>query len=418
MTNSHSPGQVELLAPAGNFEKLETAIYYGADAVYLAGKDFSLRNYAANFSFEEMEKGIALAHAHHVKVYVACNIYSRNHEQEAISRYLETLGDIGPDALIIADPGILFLAKQIVPELDIHLSTQANTTNASCARFWEAQGVKRINVARELSIEEINGIARNSSIEIEAFVHGAMCISMSGRCLLSSYMIDRDGNRGLCAQPCRWRYAVVEEKRPGEYLPIVEDERGAYIFNSRDLCMIEHLPAMIESGISSLKIEGRMKSINYLASAVKVYREAIDRYHTEGKAYRVRKEWTEELSRISNRQYCTGFYLGDPKQITPNYPDDKPATIHRFIGKIIESHGKGMATVQVRNKMICGDNVEILTPRGPAIKDTILEILDKNLQPSSVAQPNQIVTIRFSHNYSPNDLIRKLEEISYKASGR
>ncbi|MBU0995413.1 MAG: U32 family peptidase [Proteobacteria bacterium] len=410
---SSIPKKVELLAPAGNFEKLETAIYYGADAVYLAGKDFSLRNYAENFSYDDMKKGIELAHKNNVNVYVACNIYSRNNEQDDIYRYLKELGNLKPDAIIIADPGILFLAREIIPDMELHLSTQSNTTNYNSVLFWEKQGIKRVNAARELSLTEIKEISGKCSIEIETFVHGAMCISVSGRCLLSSFLINRDSNRGLCAQSCRWQYSVVEEKRPGEYLPIREDSRGTYIFNSKDLCMIEYLPELIEAGISSLKIEGRMKGINYLASAVKVYREAIDTYYETPHSFRVKPEWLDELSRISNRKYCTGFYLNNPDQITANFSDDKPATIHLFIGKMLSMNTDGSMKVQARNKIVEGDEVEILTPKGPAQKDRIKKILKENGQPTSVAQPNEIVSLFFNTTYSPNDLIRKLEEISH-----
>ena len=302
--------KVELLAPAGSFEKLEVAIHYGADAVYVAGKEFSLRNFSGNFTLEELQAAVDFAHGRGVKVYVACNIFSRNPEQAALSSYLDKLGAIGPDAVIIADPGIVMEAAARIPGIPIHLSTQANTTNYRSARFWEKVGVARINVARELSLKEIEEIADQSRLEIEAFVHGAMCISYSGRCLLSNYMTGRDGNRGKCSHPCRWKYAVMEETRPGEYFPIEEDTRGTYFLSSRDLCMLEHLPGLIGAGIDSLKIEGRMKGINYVASVVKVYREAIDRYYDDPDAYRVEEEWLRELDGISHRPYGTGFYFG------------------------------------------------------------------------------------------------------------
>lgn len=410
--------KVELLAPAGNAEKLEIAIHYGADAVYLAGKDFSLRNYSDNFSLEEMGKGIALAHKHNVKVYVAMNVYSRNDEQEAVKRYLKELEPLMPDGLIIADPGLLLLAREIVPQMHLHLSTQANTTNINSCRFWAQHGVRRINAARELSLREIKEIALDSSVEVEVFVHGSMCISMSGRCLLSSFLVHRDGNRGLCAQSCRWRYAVVEETRPGEYLPICEDNRGAYLFNSKDLCMVEYLPQLIQAGVSSLKIEGRMKGINYLASAVKVYREAIDAYYGDPASFCVRPEWIEELSRISNRLYCTGFYFDDPDQITANFTDEKPKTIHRFIGKMLERNGDGSMTVHVRNKIIEGDSVEILPPRGPAKKDRVNAMQKLNGQPVLFAQPNETVKLFFNDRYSSNDLIRNREPFAYIASNK
>lgn len=317
--------RIELLAPAGSFEKLEIAIHYGADAVYLAGKDFSLRNFSGNFSAIDMTRAIQLAHANGVRVYVACNIYPRNSEIPAIADFLAGLKDIQPDAVIIADAGIFMQAREIIPNIPVHISTQANTTSFQSALFWKSLGAGRIISARELSLEEIREMSRQTGMEIEAFVHGAMCISYSGRCLLSSFMAKRDANRGMCTHPCRWNYAVVEETRPGQYMPIVEDERGTYLFNSRDLCMIDHLPAMIDAGITSLKIEGRMKGINYLASVVKVYREALDACLSDIKAYQVRDDWRYELDSISHRPYGTGFYLNDPDAVVPAYDDPQPS---------------------------------------------------------------------------------------------
>jgi putative protease len=409
---------VELLAPAGNPEKLAIAIHYGADAVYLAGKDFSLRNFSGNFSLEELKEAVDLAHSRDVRVYVACNIYSRNDEQDALADYLGALGRITPDAVIIADPGILTLARAIIPDIDIHLSTQANTTNINACRFWEMQGVKRVNLARELPLSDIRAIADNTSLEIETFVHGAMCISYSGRCLLSSFLTDRDSNRGQCSHPCRWKYAVVEEQRPGAVHPFMEDERGSYIFNSKDLCMIDHIPALIGAGIESLKIEGRMKGINYLASAVKVYREAIDAYYENPDTWAPRPEWREELSRINSREYCTGFYFGHPDDIRPNYHDDRPGTIHRFVGKILERTGPGQMSVDVRNRMRLGDVVEVLCRKGPAVRDTVIAMVDKHGKPTDCAQPNTRVTVTLSRDYAPQDLIRHAEEISYAAPER
>jgi putative protease len=357
--------KIELLAPAGNFEKLETAIHYGADAVYLANKAFSLRNYSGNFTLDEMSEAVSYAHKNDVKVYTACNIFPRNFEVGAISDYLEKLGKIGPDAVIVADPGILAQARRIIPQIPIHLSTQANTTNFQAALFWESLGVERVNVARELSLEEIGEIAKRCSIEIEAFVHGAMCISYSGRCLMSTFMTKRDSNRGMCSHPCRWKYFAVEELRPGEYLPIFEDDRGSYIFNSKDLCMIEHIPELMESGIASFKIEGRMKGINYLASTVKVYREAIDAYYDDPSKYHTKKEWIEELASINNRDYCSGFYFGDPDQVAPNYVNHKPLIGHLFVGKVIKRSGKMRMDIEVRNKIFKGDLVEVVGQKGP-----------------------------------------------------
>ncbi|QTA83065.1 Peptidase U32 domain-containing protein [Desulfonema limicola] len=403
--------KIELLAPAGNFEKLEIAVHYGADAVYLAGRDFSLRNFSGNFTIDEMEKAIALAHENNVKVYVACNIYPRNHEQDAITQYLHQLKEIRPDALIIADPGIFIQAKKTVPGIPVHISTQSNTTNYKTALFWKELGAVRINTARELPLNEIKEISEKSGMEIEAFVHGAMCISYSGRCLLSSFMTKRDSNRGLCSHPCRYNYTVMEEKRPGQYYPLMEDDRGSYVFNSRDLCMVEHIQAMIDAGIDSLKIEGRMKGINYLGTAVKVYREAIDAFYNNPGDFTVNKEWIQELGKISYREYCTGFYFGDPEQVIPNYNLCVYSTEHIFAGKIIKSLSENRFMVDVRNKLCKGDTIEILSPALPLVSDTILEITDKDGIPVQAAQPNTAAVILINSKCSPNDLIRKFQAL-------
>ncbi|OQX07977.1 MAG: peptidase U32 [Desulfobacteraceae bacterium IS3] len=399
--------KIELLAPAGNFEKLEIAVHYGADAVYLAGKNFSLRNFSGNFSDQELRDAIIFARERGVKVYVACNIYPRNEELEAISEYLAFLGEICPDAVIIADPGILAQAVQIIPEIPIHLSTQANTTNYRSVQFWENLGVRRINAARELSLREIKEIAEHSSVEIEAFVHGAMCISYSGRCLLSNFMAKRDSNRGMCCHPCRFHYTVMEEKRPGQYYPLMEDGRGAYIFNSKDLCMIEYLPEMIAAGITSLKIEGRVKGINYLASAVKTYREALDAYCEHPQDYKAETYWLEELARINSRGYCSGFYFGDPEQTVPNYTESLYSPKDVFLGKVIaKAAGKGFC-FEVRNKIFKGDAVEVMTRRGPVRKDSIREIINEEGEFLSFANPNScVIIILDSEEYSHNDLVR------------
>lgn len=403
------PKKIELLAPAGNFEKLETAIHYGADAVYLAGKDFSLRNFSGNFTIDEMVKAVSYAHAKDVKIYVACNIYPRTEEESAISEFLKNLGKIHPDAVIIADPGVLMQAKNLIPDIPIHLSTQANTTSLQSTLFWASQGVVRVNTARELPLEEIKTLALNSPLEIETFVHGAMCISYSGRCLLSSYMAQRDGNRGMCAHPCRWKYSVVEELRPGHYMPLAEDDRGSYIFNSRDLCMIDHIPEMINAGISSLKIEGRMKGLNYLAAAVKTYRQAIDLYYEAPDKYVVSEDWQKTLTGINQRGYCTGFYLNDPEQTLPNYEKDKPESNPKFVGKIIKRIDRNRLYVGVRNKIQIGDAIDILTAKGPTQPHRIAKIMTEKNEETMVAQPNSSVFIETKSpaNGEPNDIIQK-----------
>jgi U32 family peptidase len=401
------PRKVELLAPAGSFEKLKIAIHYGADAVYLAGKDFSLRNYSGNFSTEALYEAVGYAHDRNIKVYLAINVFSRNQEQPAIAAFLSEVNNIGPDALIISDPGVLMAARNQLPHLPIHLSTQANTTNYNSALFWQAFGVKRINVARELSLEEIREISGRCDLEIEAFVHGAMCISYSGRCLLSSFMTRRDSNRGMCSHPCRWRYTVMEETRPGKYFPITEDNRNTYIFNSSDLCMIAHVPQMIHAGIDSLKIEGRMKGINYLASSVKVYREAIDAYYDAPADYTVHPSWLRELTYISHRTYCTGFYFGDPDQIAPNYENTFPPTVQTFLAKVTGTGEDQEVILDARNKFFTGEPVEILPAKGPAREDRILSIQDESGKLIPFAQPNQIVRVTMGGKYFPNDLIRR-----------
>lgn len=408
MTNTH---KIELLAPAGNPEKLEIAIHYGADAVYLAGKQFSLRNFSGNFTHDELQHAVNYAHKEEIKVYVACNIYARNFEQKTITDYLKYIEKIGADAVIISDPGIFMEARSVIPEVPVHLSTQANTTNYKSVLFWEKLGVKRINLARELSLKEIYEISSQSSVKVEAFIHGAMCISYSGRCLLSSFMSNRDSNRGMCTHPCRWKYAVVEELRPDKHYPLIEDDRGSYIFNSSDLCMIEHIPEMIESGIDSLKVEGRMKSINYLASTVKVYREAIDSYYSSSKNYKINPRWIEELASINNRGYCTGFYLEDPDQILPNYTKSKSSSAHLFLGKVIEKAGSCLTYIEVRNKIFKGENVEILGRKGPLVRDKIIDIIDTDGQSVSFAQPGSRVTVRSNIECFPNDLLRRVEII-------
>ncbi len=399
--------KVELLAPAGNFEKLEIAIHYGADAVYLGGKDFSLRNYSGNFSLDGIEQAIIYSHDRGIKVYVAVNIYARNDEQPDIAAYLEKLGTLGPDGFIVADPGVFMTARELLPHIPLHLSTQANSTNYKTVEFWERLGVRRVNMARELTLSEIKAISEQTQIEIEAFVHGAMCIAYSGRCLLSSFMANRHSNRGMCAHPCRWKYALVEELRDGEYMPIAEDDRGTYIFNSKDLCMIEHIPAMIDSGVSALKIEGRMKGINYLASVVKVYREAIDRYYQDPMGYAVKPEWLVELTRIDHRGFCSGFYFDDPQQTEPDFDFIMSTETHRFIGKVLTAHDVGDMLMEVRNKCQVGDPVEILSPRQAIRKTSIGNMRDDEGNPIQIAQPNTRVYPDLGLKTKPNDLIRK-----------
>ncbi|MCB2147940.1 MAG: U32 family peptidase [Deltaproteobacteria bacterium] len=400
--------KIELLAPAGTPEKLEIAVHYGADAVYLAGKDFSLRNFSANFSREEMQAARRLTREKGVQMYVAVNIYSRNSEAQAIADYLRSLEAIEPDALIVADPAIFLQARKLLPRVPLHVSTQANTTNTGTARFWRDLGAARINAARELTLPEIGQMAAQSGIDVEAFVHGAMCIAYSGRCLLSGYMKKRESNRGMCCQPCRFHYTLMEQTRPGQFFPLAEDPRGSYVFNSRDLCMIEHLPAMIDAGICSLKIEGRMKSIHYLAGVVKVYREAIDAWYRDPDAYRVRERWLAELSAISHRGYCTGFYFGDPDQTAANL-DDVIHPGYTFVAKVLDKTPDGGVRVLVKNKILSGDAVDLLCPDGPTREDTIQRIVDPHGLTQSQAQPGSTVILYLGRPPEPLDLIRRRE---------
>mgnify|MGYP001820120131 CR=1 FL=1 len=404
---NRSQSQVELLAPAGNFEKLETAIHFGADAVYLSGKDFSLRNFSGKFSLDEIETAVALGHTQDVRIYIACNIYSRNHEQRNLREYLTQLGKIRPDGVIVADPAIFMAARELMPNVPIHISTQTNSTNYATAQFWQKLGADRIIAARELSLQEIQEIATKGQLAVEAFVHGAMCISYSGRCLLSGFLANRDSNRGRCAQPCRWNYAVVEEKRPGQYLPVHEDERGTYIFNSRDLCMIEHIPALIESGLTALKIEGRMKGIHYVASTVKAYREAIDAYYRDPNDYRVQQDWVDTLDSVNQRGYCTGFYFGDSTQTQPNLELTRPAYEHRLVGKVISVSNAGTVVVDIRNRLATGETIEFLSPGRPVQHDEVPRMVDLSSKPIAVAHAGMQVEMDLNTTCRPNDLIRR-----------
>ena len=400
----------ELLAPAGSFEKLEVAVHYGADAVYLAGKNFSLRNFSDNFTLAEIRSAIDLCHKAGVRVYVACNIYPRNFELQAIADFLAEIGKLSPDGIIVADAGIAATALRLIPHVPLHISTQANITSLSAARFWEEVGACRINLARELSLQEIKTIADESEIATEIFVHGAMCMSYSGRCLLSSFMAGRGSNRGMCSHPCRWQYAVVEELRPGKYMPLSEDDRGTYIFHSRDLCMIDHIPDLIESGVRALKIEGRMKSVHYLASTVKVYREAIDRYYSGPESYRFDDAWREEVRTTATRGYCTGFYYGNPGDAADDTVDPMTHRPIRFLGKVLRSIASQTALIEVRNRIRRDCEIEILSPAGPIRKDRVLALKNANGLPLSIANPGTIVEMETTSSLREMDIIRRVEK--------
>lgn len=369
--------KIELLAPAGNLEKLQMALMYGADAVYIGGELFSLRAYADNFSIDDMKKGVKFAHKLGKKVYLTINIFAHNKDIEILGEYIPKVADTGIDAVIVSDPGVFLIVKEAVPDLEIHLSTQANNTNWKSSRFWHEQGVKRIILARELSLEEIKEIRAKTpaDLEFEMFVHGAMCISYSGRCLLSNYMAARDANKGLCAGACRWKYYLMEEQRPGEYMPFFEDDKGSYIFNSKDLCLIEYLPQIIEAGISSIKIEGRMKSSFYVASIVSGYRRAIDAYYNNPDNYVFDSKIMEEISKVSHRDYTTGFFLNKPDADTQIYNTSSYIRGYDFVGvvKAYDNTTK-IAKIEQRNKINLGDEIEILRPDGSYFTQIVKEM--------------------------------------------
>lgn len=406
--------KIELLAPAGDLEKLKTAVDYGADAVYFGGEMFSLRAGAGNLSLEEMKEGIRYAHKKGVRCYLTMNIFAHNGDILPLEDYLIKLKALDIDAFIVSDPGILCMIRQAIPDAEIHISTQANMTNYKTAQFWQAQGVKRIVLARELTFDEIRELNRQlaGQMELEAFVQGAMCISYSGRCLLSNFMIERDANRGQCAHPCRWKYALVEEQRPGEYYPVEEDERGTYILNSRDLCMIEHIPELIASGITSAKIEGRMKSSFYVATVVGAYRKAIDSYYKDPERYEFRTQWMEELKKVSHREFTTGFYFNQPTNKDQNYQTSAYTRDYTFIGVVRDYDPKtGMAVVEQRNKMTVGEEIEVFGPYTDHFTQKLTVLLDEQGNPlTSAPHPQQILQIKLEQPAAPNFMLRKRKE--------
>lgn len=404
--------KIELLAPAGDLEKLRVAIDYGADAVYFGGEMFSLRAGSSNLSIEDIREGVAYAHEHGKRAYLTTNIFAHNEDIGPFRDYLKKIKDIPIDAFIVSDPGIMMLIKEEIPNGELHLSTQANMTNFQTAKFWYDQGVKRIVLARELTFEEIKNIKASipEDMELEAFVHGAMCISYSGRCLLSNFMIERDANKGECAHPCRWKYKLVEEKRPGEYYDIDEDERGTYIMNSRDLCMIEHIPDIINAGIGSAKIEGRMKTSFYVATVVSAYRKAIDEYYAKGKEYEFKKEWLTELKKASHREFTTGFYYNKPNNHDQNYLTSAYTRTYSFVGIVKEFDEKSMmATIEQRNKMVLGDEIEIIGPYTDFFIQTIEIMQDEEGNPiESAPHAQQIIKMKMKEKVKSGFMLRKL----------
>ena len=399
----------ELLAPAGNMEKLKMALLYGADAVYLGGKAFGLRAFGGNFTNEELQEAVDFAHKLGKKIYVTVNIFPHNSDIAKLPAYLTFLNEIKVDAILVADLGIFTLAKEYAPDVELHISTQANNTNWAAVNAWAELGASRVVLAREMSLEEIKEIREKCSVELEMFVHGAMCISYSGRCLMSNYLTGRDANRGSCAQPCRWNYALVEEKRPGQYFPVLEDERGTYIFNSKDMCLLPYLPDVIASGVDSLKIEGRMKSVHYAASVVKAYREAIDSYFAAPEQFEVKKEWVEELDKVSHRAYTTGFYYGRPTEKDQIYGTSSYTQTSDFVGLVLDYDEKtGFATVEQRNNMKVGQEIEIFQPHLAGYRQILQEMYNDEGEAIQVApHPQQIVKIRMDKPVESYGILRR-----------
>ena len=404
----------ELLVPASSLEVLKTAVIFGADAVYIGGEAFGLRAKAKNFSMEDMKEGIAFAHEHGVKVYVTANILAHNRDLEGVEEYFRELKEVKPDALIIADPGVFEIAKRICPEIERHISTQANNTNYATYHFWHTLGAKRVVSARELSMQEIKEIRANipEDLEIETFVHGAMCISYSGRCLLSSYFTGRDANQGACTHPCRWKYAVVEEKRPGEYLPVYENERGTYIFNSKDLCMIEHIPDLLDAGIDSFKIEGRMKTALYVATVARTYRKAIDDYLEDPKLYEEHMPWYRtQIASCTYRQFTTGFFYGKPDENTQIYDNNTYVKEYTYLGIVGEVDAEGYCRIEQRNKFSVGEQIEIMKPDGQNVEVTVKRILNEDgEEQESAPHSKQILHVKLERGSAEAyDILRRKE---------
>lgn len=390
----------ELLIPASSLEVLKTAVMFGADAVYIGGEAFGLRAKAKNFSMEKIREGIAFAHAHDVKVYITANILAHNGDLSGVRAYFEELKEIRPDALIISDPGVFMIAREVCPEIDIHISTQANNTNYGTYQFWHQLGARRVVTARELSMAELKEIREKvpADLEMETFIHGAMCISYSGRCLLSNYFTGRDANRGACTHPCRWKYAIVEETRPGEYMPVYENERGTYIFNSKDLCMIEHIPELIDSGIDSFKIEGRMKTALYVATVARTYRKAIDDYLESPELYREHMDWyLDQISNCTYRQFTTGFFFGKPDESAQIYDNNTYVKEYTYLGIIGECTADGLYRIEQRNKFSVGEQIEIMKPDGRNIPAVVRRIVDEEGQEmQSAPHPKQVLYIELA----------------------
>lgn len=404
----------ELLIPASNLEVLKTAVMYGADAIYIGGEMYGLRAKAKNFSKEDMKKGIEFAHQYGKKVYVTANITAHNRDLKGVEEYFRELSEIKPDALIISDPGVFEIAREVAPELELHISTQANSTNYRTYQFWKKQGAARVVSARELSLEELGELRANipDDLEIETFIHGAMCISYSGRCLLSNYFTARDANLGACTHPCRWRYHVVEETRPGEYMPVFENDRGTYIFNSKDLCMIEYIPELVAAGIDSFKIEGRMKTALYVATVARTYRKAIDDFYESPEKYRANMEYYKsEIGKCTYRQFTTGFFFQKPDENTQIYDSNVYVKEYTYLGIVSGHNAEGACEMEQRNKFCVGDMVEIMKPNGENIATKVLKItgVDGN-EMESCPHPQQKIFVTFDQKTEQYDLIRVQEK--------
>ena len=404
----------ELLAPAGSLEKLKKAFVYGADAVYIGGEEFSLRAAADNFTVEEIREGAAFAHARGGRVYLTANVIPHNRDIDDYADYLRLVKDTGIDAVILSDLGMFAVTREIAPELEIHISTQANNTNYGTYNFWYRQGARRVVTARELSMEEIADIRKHipDDLEIETFVHGAMCISYSGRCLLSNYFTGRDANQGACTHPCRWKYAVMEESRPGEYLPVYENERGTYIFNSKDLCMIEHIPELIAAGIDSFKIEGRMKTALYVAVVARTYRKAIDDYLKDENLYRQNLPYyREQIAKCTYRQFTTGFFFGKPTHETQIYDSNTYVKEYTYLGIINGQNSQGMYGLEQRNKFSVGETIEVMKPDGRDLTVKVLRICDEEgSDMESCPHPKQKIYVDLGIELSDQDLLRRAEK--------
>ena len=405
--------ETELLIPAGSLDVLKTAVIYGADAVYLGGEAFSLRAKARNFTNDEIREGIAFAHEHGVKVYITANILAHNEDLPGVEAYFEELKEIHPDALIISDPGVFAIARRVLPDMELHISTQANNTNYGTYLFWHQMGAKRVVSARELSLKEIREIRDRipEDMEIESFIHGAMCISYSGRCLLSNFLTGRDANQGACTHPCRWKYALMEETRPGEYMPVFENERGTYIFNSRDLCMIEHIPELIEAGIDSFKIEGRMKTALYVATVARTYRKAIDDYKKDPELYRKNLDWYRaEIAKCTYREFTTGFYFGKQDAESQIYDNNTYVKNYTYLGTFEEVRPDGWCRIEQKNKFSVGEAIEVMKPDGRNVQVTVRGITDENGIPQeSAPHPKQILYVDLGTELSPYDILRRSE---------